>query len=70
MLEASRAFSRTRGGWLRAAWTRKRSRPVPNVIIHDPAAACPHDLDDPYFDPKIQNRFADLIARAASKEQH
>jgi hypothetical protein len=68
MLGASKAFSRMRG-WLRAILPRKRSRTKADVIIHDPAASAPHDLDDPYFDPKIQSRFADLIARAARKEQ-
>jgi hypothetical protein len=67
MLGASKAFSRMRG-WLWAILPRKRSRTKPDVIIHDPAASAPHDLDDPYFDPKIQSRFADLIARAARKE--
>jgi len=56
-------------GWLGAILPRKRSRTKADVIIHDPAASAPHDLDDPYFDPKIQSRFADLIARAARKEQ-
>ena len=67
MLRASKAFSRMRG-WLGTILPRKRSRTKPDVIIHDPAASGPHDLDDPYFDPKIQSRFADLIARAARKE--
>jgi hypothetical protein len=67
MLRASMAFSRMRG-WLRAILPGRRSLTKPDVIIHDPAASGPHDLDDPYFDPKIQSRFADLIARAARKE--
>jgi hypothetical protein len=38
-------------------------KPVqPEVIVHDPAAEGPHDLDDPFFDPKVQSRIADVIA--------
>jgi len=44
------------------------SRPAPAVIHHDPAAARPHDLDDPFFDPKVQQRVADIIARAAREK--
>jgi hypothetical protein len=43
------------------------SRPAPEVILHDPAAARPHDLDDPFFDPNVQQRVADIIAGAARK---
>jgi len=42
--------------------------PPPKVLLHDPAAARPHDLDDPFFDPKVQRRVADLIAGAAGKK--
>lgn len=42
--------------------------PVPPVIIHDPAAQGPHDLDDPFIDTKVQGRVADVIARAAQKK--
>ena len=44
------------------------SRPAPEVILHDPAASRPHDLDDPFFDPKIQRRVADFIAGATGKK--
>ena len=44
---------------------RFRSRPAPEVNLHDPAASRPHDLDDPFFDPKVQKRVADIIAAAA-----
>jgi hypothetical protein len=40
---------------------------LPPVIIHDPAAQRPHDLDDPFFDAKIQTRMADVIAHAGQK---
>jgi hypothetical protein len=47
---------------------RKPSNRAPDVMIHDPAASRPHDLDDPYFDQKVQSRIGDLIARAARNE--
>jgi hypothetical protein len=39
-------------------------RPAPEVL-HDPGASRPHDLDDPFFDPNVQKRVADIIAAAA-----
>jgi len=29
-----------------------RAPASPEVIVHDPDAERPHDLDDPFFDPK------------------
>jgi hypothetical protein len=40
----------------------------PKVVVHDPAASGPHDLDDPFYDAKIQSRLGDMIARGARKE--
>ena len=40
----------------------------PEVIVHDPEAGRPHDLDDPFFDPKVQSRMADVIANNAAKK--
>jgi hypothetical protein len=39
--------------------------PAPEVIVHDPGAERPHDLDDPFFDPKVQSRIAGVIASSA-----
>jgi hypothetical protein len=39
----------------------------PEVIVHDPGAERPHDLDDPFFDPKVQSRMAGVIASNAKK---
>jgi len=39
----------------------------PEVIVHDPGAERPHDLDDPFFDPKVQARMAGVIASNAKK---
>jgi len=44
------------------------SRPPPKVILHDPAALRPHDLDDPFFDPNVQKRVAEIIAGAAREK--
>jgi hypothetical protein len=35
------------------------------VIFYDPAAARPHDLDDPFFDRKVQEGVGRAIAEAA-----
>ena len=57
----------------RRVWTtltaRFTSRPLPKVLLHDPAASRPHDLDDPFFDPNVQKRMADFIADAARKKR-
>ena len=39
----------------------------PEVIVHDPDAERPHDLDDPFFDPEVQSRIAGVIANNARK---
>jgi hypothetical protein len=38
----------------------------PKVIVHDPGAERPHDLDDPFFDPKVQSRMAGVITDNAT----
>jgi hypothetical protein len=35
------------------------------VIVHDPAASRPHDLDDPFFERKVQEGIGRAIAEAA-----
>ena len=42
--------------------------PAPEVIVHDPGAHRPHDLDDPFFDPEVQSRMAGVIADNAKKK--
>jgi hypothetical protein len=34
-------------------------------LIHDPDSSKPHDLDDPFFDQKVQERVGAAIAKAA-----
>jgi hypothetical protein len=41
-----------------------RETAPPPSVLHDPAAQRPHDLDDPYFDPKVQKRVGDVIANS------
>ena len=44
-------------------------KPAPNeVIVHDPGAERPHDLDDPFFDSQVQSRMAGVIADNAAKK--
>jgi hypothetical protein len=43
------------------------AQPTPPVIVHDPQAKLPHDLDDPFFDRQVQSRMADVIAQANKK---
>ena len=40
----------------------------PKALLHDPAASRPHDLDDPFFDPNVQKRVAEIIAGAAREK--
>lgn len=42
--------------------------PQPGVIVHDPDSSKPHDLDDPFFDPKVRERVGAVIANAAREK--
>jgi len=46
----------------------KQNEPAPEVVIHDPAARRAHDLDDAFFDDKVQTRMADVIASTGNKK--
>ena len=54
--------------WLAITGQPGRAKDLPEVIIHDPAAQRPHDLDDPFHDFKVQSRIADVIAKNAGKK--
>ena len=41
---------------------------APALFLHDPAARRPHDLDDPFFDPKVKARVANIIVGAVQKK--
>ena len=42
---------------------------APDVVVHDPAAQGPHNLDDPFFDRDVQTRVGDVIAGAVQKKE-
>jgi hypothetical protein len=44
--------------------SRERS---PEVVLHDPKAQGPQNLDNPFLDTKAQARVGDLIGRAARR---
>ena len=50
----------------RYAFWRSRSprTPAEGVIIHDPAADGPKDLDDPFDDATVQQRVGSVIAQS------
>jgi hypothetical protein len=41
--------------------------PADRVIIHDPAANRPRNLDDPFLSPRVQARVANVIAASVHK---
>ena len=41
--------------------------PQPGIIVYDPDASKPHDLDDPFFDPRVRERTGAVIANAVLK---
>lgn len=48
-----------------AFWRSRAPRtPAEEVIIHDPAAAGPKDLDDPFDDAAVQQRVGSVIAQS------
>jgi len=55
--------------WLAMTGQQQPARQAaPEVIVHDPDAERPHDLDDPFLDPKVQSRIAGVIADNAAKK--
>jgi hypothetical protein len=58
-----------RKSWF-AATAKKRlpsETTAPAPFLHDPAARRPHDLDDPFFDPKVKARVGNIIVGAVQK---
>jgi hypothetical protein len=62
-------IQRWRDFWFSATAPRISKPEYPEVIVHDPAAQHPHDLDDPFFDSGVQSRVARVIANNASTKQ-
>jgi hypothetical protein len=54
--------------WATATHSPEQPTAKPEVIVHDPEAKLPHDLDDPFFDRKVQSRMADVIAHSGHKK--
>ena len=58
---------------VRRFWTGKTDKSAtsdyPDVIVHDPAAQAPHDLDDPFFERDAQTRMAGVIASAVQADK-
>lgn len=44
---------------------RKDSSGHPEVFLHDPAGAKPHDLDDPFHGAAVQDKVGKIIAGEA-----
>jgi hypothetical protein len=38
------------------------------VVVHDPQAQDPKNLDDPFIDPEVQKRIGKFIARASGQK--
>jgi len=57
-----------RNFWFAVTGHPAREPAPPEVILHDPGAQRPHDLDDPFFDPAVQSRIAGVIADNAKKQ--
>jgi len=57
-----------RNFWFAVTGQPAREPAPPEVILHDPGAQRPHDLDDPFFDPAVQSRIAGVIADNAKKQ--
>ena len=49
---------------VRGLWGKPASLRADAVVVYDPEAGRPHDLDDPFFDRQVQSRIAETIARA------
>jgi hypothetical protein len=49
-------------------FSRFKKDPVLQVVVHDPEASQPHNLDDPFFDAKVQERVGNAISNAMRKQ--
>jgi len=52
--------------WRPLLWGRWSAPPA--VIVHDPNSSKPHDLDDPFFDRRVQELVGTMISKAARKK--
>ena len=67
MASHNRSISQT----VRNFWSAVRGQnepAAPKVIVHDPAGQRAHDLDDPFYDEKVQTRIAGVIAGTGNRK--
>ena len=65
----TRTWSQTFSAIWRAVAGQKAKPPSgPRVLLHDPGAERPHDLDDPFLDQEVQARMGKAISTAARKK--
>jgi len=50
------------------ATVRGKDEPPPKVVVHDPAGQRAHNLDDPFYDEKVQTRVAGVIASTGNRK--
>jgi hypothetical protein len=53
--------------WIGAIF--KRSGRIQGVLLHDPGAGRPKNLDNPFHDARAQERVGDFIARATRTQE-
>lgn len=53
---------------MRGLWAKPAPLAANAVVVHDPDAGRPHDLDDPFFDRRVQSRIAEAIAQASRQK--
>ena len=53
---------------LLSALARLKRKPEAEVVVYDPAADGPHDMDDPFFDQKVKDRIGAAISKSATKK--
>jgi hypothetical protein len=63
-------LTRTFRGWWQSLTGDQTTSEIeqPKVIVHDPEAERPHNLDDPFFDRDAQSRIAGVIAESARND--
>jgi hypothetical protein len=54
--------------WRAVAGQKAKPPSSPRVVLHDPGAERPHDLDDPFHDQEVQARMGKAISTAARKK--
>lgn len=54
--------------WFKLTGRKHSYQKHPEVFLHDPGAERPHDLDYPFYDPKVQARVGDTISKARQEK--